>query len=75
MTVIPDWLAKLPANGYINSKEVVSLFPQFSPRTTVQTLIKYGHIPPANARSGIISRNRTLQWEVRYIRRWLRERE
>ena len=68
---IPDWLAKLPANGYINAKEVVSLFPQFSPRTTVQTLIKYGHVPPANARSGA---NRKLQWEVRYIRRWLREK-
>ena len=66
---IPDWLAKLPANGYINAKEVVSLFPQFSPRTTVQTLIKHGHVPPANARSGA---NRKLQWEVRYIRRWLR---
>ena len=73
MTAIPDWLAKLPANGYINSKEILSLFTQFSPNTSVQTLIKYGHVPPPNARSGILSRNRTLQWEVRYIRRWLRE--
>ena len=72
MTAIPEWLARLPANGYINAKEVKSLFPQFSPNTTVQTLIKYGHVPPPSARSGIVSRNKTMQWEVRYIRRWLR---
>lgn len=70
MTAIPDWLAKLPADGYINAKEAVSLLPQFSAKTTAHTLIKYGHLPPPNARSGIISRNRTLQ----YIRRWLREK-
>jgi len=74
MTAIPEWLARLPANGYINAKEVKSLFPQFSPNTTVQTLIKYGHVPPPSTRSGIVSRNKTMQWEVRYIRRWLHER-
>lgn len=71
--VIPDWLAKLPANGYINSKEIVALM-GYSPNTTAHTLIKHGSIPPPSARSGIISRNKTLQWEVRYIRRWLREK-
>lgn len=70
MTAIPNWLAKLPANGYINAKEAVSLT-GYSPKTTAQTLIKYGHLPPATTRSGA---TRSLQWEVRYIRRWLREK-
>lgn len=69
---IPDWLARLPANGYINSKEIVALM-GYSPKTTAHTLIKHGSIPPPN-RVCEKSAHRNLLWEVRYIRRWLREK-
>lgn len=72
MTAIPDWLLKLPADGYINAKELRTLIPQFSATTTLKVLLKYGHIPQPNGRTGIWGCNKSCQWKVKDIRRWLR---
>lgn len=73
MSAIPDCLARLPANGYINSKEIVALM-GYSPKTTAHTLIKHGSIPPPS-RICTKSEHKNLMLEVRYIRRWLREKK
>ena len=71
MNKIPDWLARLPDNGYINAVEIHSLVPHLSPQMTIKILIKYGHIPEPSHRFG---KNGKCHWKVKDIRRWLREK-
>lgn len=69
---MPEWLAKLPSDAYINAKEMMVLF-GYSPKTRVAQMLKRGSLPPYTARSGLNPAKQTMQWRVGDIRRYIRE--
>ncbi len=70
MNKIPDWLARLPDDAYLNAKDMVRLY-GCSPNTSANTLMKHGSIPDPSHRFG---KNGKYHWNVKYIKRWLREK-
>ena len=72
MSKIPDWLARLPDNAYIGTKDIADLCKCST--VTVNRRIKSGDILAPTATIWGFSKNKSFKWQVKDIRRWLRER-